>query len=354
MIDNAHWYYTWMIPSGSDEEGAFVVHIYACDIASNTLSPYPTSDASKKIDNTIPLISNISVDTITTTSVRISWETNENTTGRIEYGTSLAFGSQSQSSNEAMSHLVNLDDLKPGTKYYYRVVSYDSAGNQATSTHESVTTLSQPSKKETSVESIPNAPPSNPKIEGPNTGRSTVVYTFTARSVDADSNTISYTFDWGDGNKEYSEVVATGTNCTRNHSWMQAGKYTLIVTVNDTTSDSSSKMIIWIDAVDVGSEGYLLDNDGDGLFDVFYNEKTGGETETQLRGDLYLIDVNGDRQWDYEFNASSGSLSWVLRQQQNSINTSSSPLLLISGIVLVVFFMVVFIILYRRRSSKQQ
>jgi hypothetical protein len=355
MINNSHWYYTWMIPFGSDDDGSFVVHIYACDIVSNNLSPYPTSDASKKIDNTLPLISNISVDNITTTSVRISWSTNENTTGQIEYGTSLGFGSWSQSTNLTLYHQVNLSGLSAGTKYYYHIVSSDRAGNQATALNKSITTLSESSKKKITVAVIPNAPPSNPIIEGSNTGRRALLYTFTARSVDTDSDNISYTFDWGDGSKESSGFIPTGINCTRNHSWTQAGKYTIIVTANDTTSDSSSKMIIWIDAINVGDEGYLLDKNSDGLFDVFYNEKTGVETETKLSEGVYLIDVNGDHQWDYKFNTSSGSLSWVLRQQQSSENTSS-PLILISGIVLIVFFMVVLllIIFYRRRSSKKQ
>ena len=31
-------------------------------------------------------------------------------------------------------------------------------------------------------------------------------------------------------------------------------------------------MIVWIDAINVGDEGYLLDNNGDGLFDFVTRE----------------------------------------------------------------------------------
>jgi len=352
MIDNTHWYYTWMIPSGSDDDGLVVVRIYARDMVSNNLTPNPTSDASKQIDNTPPLISNITAENIATTSVQICWRTNENTTNRIEYGTSLAFGLWSYSSVSTRFHQVDLYSLSAGTIYYYHIVSYDSAGNQATSLNESFTTLSQPSKKKTTVEVIPNAPPSNPVIEGPTTGRRALSYTFTASSVDTDSNSISYTFDWGDGSRESSGFIPNRMKCSRNHSWALAGKYTIIVTANDTTSGSLSKMIIWIDAIIVGDEGYLVDNNSDGLFDIFYNEKTGVKTETQQSAGVYLIDVNGDQQWDYQFNASSGSLSYILHQQQGGENTSS-PLILMSSIVLVVLFIVLIIMLFRRWSSKK-
>jgi hypothetical protein len=52
--DDAHWYYGWTVPAGSDEDGVFTVRIWARDNASNYLNPYPTTDASKRIDNTAP------------------------------------------------------------------------------------------------------------------------------------------------------------------------------------------------------------------------------------------------------------------------------------------------------------
>jgi hypothetical protein len=52
--DNTHYYYGWTVPAGSDDDGTFTAQIWAHDNASNYLSPYPTTDATKKIDNTAP------------------------------------------------------------------------------------------------------------------------------------------------------------------------------------------------------------------------------------------------------------------------------------------------------------
>jgi len=53
QTDNLHWYKNWVVPSGSND-GAFTVKIYASDNATNLLNPYPTTNNSKKIDNTAP------------------------------------------------------------------------------------------------------------------------------------------------------------------------------------------------------------------------------------------------------------------------------------------------------------
>ena len=53
QTNNLHWYKNWVVPSGSND-GAFTVKIYASDNATNLLNPYPTTDNTKKIDNTAP------------------------------------------------------------------------------------------------------------------------------------------------------------------------------------------------------------------------------------------------------------------------------------------------------------
>jgi len=52
--DNTHYYYSWTIPSGSDDDGTFTVNVYAQDNATNYPDPYPTTSSTKKIDNTVP------------------------------------------------------------------------------------------------------------------------------------------------------------------------------------------------------------------------------------------------------------------------------------------------------------
>jgi hypothetical protein len=352
MIENTHWFYNWTIPSGSDEDGQFTVSIYAQDTVSNHLSPYPTTDASKQIDNTPPILSNLGVDNFTSSSVRVTWLTNENATSQIEYGPALSFGSWFNSSSSVLVHQCVLSGLSSGMTYYYRVVSYDPAGNQATSINESFTTLTQPSRKRAPVQIIENTPPSNPFIEGPTTGHIDVSYSFIVGSIDPNNDSISYSFDWGDGTIESSGYLPNEIHCIKNHSWTQAGRYTITLKASDTKSSTSSETTIWIDTIIVGDKGYLLDFDCDGLFDIFHNGLTGLETETQMRDGNYLIDIDGDSSWDYQFNATSGVILLMLHQPPSS-EEGSSPLLLINGLILVVL-LGLFIILYRRRHHKQQ
>ena len=352
MIDNTHWSYDWVIPSGSDEDGPFTIRIYANDMASNPLDPYPTMDTTKQIDNTPPVISNLSMSNVTTDSVLISWLTNENATSHIEYGLTPSYGSWFHGSAFVISHRCTLSGLSAATTYYYQVTSYDSAGNQDTSLNSSFTTSAQTSKRRDIVQKNVNTPPSNPIIDGPTTGRISQIYMYTVSAHDANNDTITYTFDWDDGSIDSSELIPTGIQCIKDHSWTKAGKYTIQVTASDTTTNSSSEMTVWIDAIPVDDVGYFLDDDSDGIFDVFHNNVTGLETVMEMRNGVYLIDVNGDQRWDYEYNATSGTLMSILQQRPITEETPF-PLFLICCLIFVVVLLLL-VIVYRRRFNKKQ
>lgn len=76
------------------------------------------------------------------TSATIEWETNEPATGKVEYGTSEAYDSTALDTNTTLSksHSVTLTELDPGTTYYFKVMSNDSAGNEITA-EDDLTTL---------------------------------------------------------------------------------------------------------------------------------------------------------------------------------------------------------------------
>jgi hypothetical protein len=175
---------------------------------------------------------------------------------------------------------------------------------------------------------------------------------FTVRSLDADSDPLIYTFTWGDGAIESSGNIPNGINCVRNHSWLKAGKYTITVTASDTTSGSSSEKTIWIDAVAVGDEGYLLDNDSDGIYDVFHQNATGIESITEKKNGNYLIDVDGDQRWDYEYNITTGMLMSIAYTPSQPKETPFPLLLGISLIGIVCLLLVVLVL--RRRFHKKQ
>ncbi len=336
MIDNTHWYYDWTIPSGSDDDGLFNVSIYANDNAHNTIDPYPTTDSSKQIDNTAPNISSLSVSNISSSSVTINWITNENTTSHIAYGATFSYGLWSNHSESVTSHSYPLTGLSSNSIYHYQVISYDQASNQNISSDNTFTTSSEPQtpiSRPAIHNIIQNKPPKNPTIEGPTTGHINTEYNFTVRSTDANNDTIEYTFNWGDGITELSGFLPNGINCIKNHSWTKAGKYTIKVTASDTRTSSSSEKTVWIDAVAISDLGYLLDSDSDGIFDSFHNVATGEETLTEMKNGIYLIDLDGDHQWDYEYNSSSGMIALINQQPSMTEAKPQFPVLWVGGLI---------------------
>ncbi len=98
-------------------------------------------------DHTAPVISAVSATTTTATTTQIGWVTNELSTTKLIYGTttpvlfSSATTTPSIVSGLSLNHSVNLSGLTASTTYYFVVESADSAGNAATSSQMSFTTL---------------------------------------------------------------------------------------------------------------------------------------------------------------------------------------------------------------------
>lgn len=93
-------------------------------------------------DNDPPIISGVDADPVMTTTATISWITSEAATSRVQYGPTTSYGSYSPlSSNLVFSHVIELSSLDSNRLYHYRVISEDSAGNEAVSSDYTFTTL---------------------------------------------------------------------------------------------------------------------------------------------------------------------------------------------------------------------
>ncbi|MCX6671568.1 MAG: PKD domain-containing protein [Euryarchaeota archaeon] len=155
-----------------------------------------------------------------------------------------------------------------------------------------------------------NRPPTEPTILGPLIGTKNTLYTYTASSTDPDNDPLQYTFEWGGSISQSSGFLQNGMNYSVNHSWTTAGRYNLTVKVTDNQNNSTSKITIYIDAIQTRGAGYLLDNDGDGIYDAFYSDETHQTVLIQRKGDSYLIDKDGDGNWEYVYNATYGLTSY--------------------------------------------
>lgn len=99
-------------------------------------------------DRTAPVINNVAVTSTTATATAIVWQTDELTTGEVRYATSTPVSSADLlmlglDFSLRTNHNVFLGNLATGTTYYYYLRATDRAGNSATTTDASFTTLSQ-------------------------------------------------------------------------------------------------------------------------------------------------------------------------------------------------------------------
>ncbi|UCD13498.1 MAG: PKD domain-containing protein [Thermoplasmatales archaeon] len=188
---------------------------------------------------------------------------------------------------------------------------------------------------------IANTPPLNPTIIGQTTGNKNVKYPFTAVTADPDNDSISYTFDWDDGTTNTTIYVPNKTPVTLNHSWASAGIYTIVVTVSDNlTTSGETKLLILIDTQYIGGMGYMLDNDGDGIFDVFRNYTTAIESTVNLKDGNYLIDIDGDGDWDHTYNETTGTITPYTKKTIDEVPWTVIVLIAVALLIisLIVYF----------------
>ncbi len=194
--------------------------------------------------------------------------------------------------------------------------------------------------------SKPNNPPSEPAVNGPTNGSRNISYCFRAVSIDADNDTLQYVFNWGDGTENTTDFIANGTLAVMNHSWAKPGKYSISVTAYDNNTYSrTTKTILLIDAHEIRDviKGYLLDENGDRIYDVFHNEVTAKETGVNhKKNGEYLIDVNEDAKWDFVYHMQTR----VLEQYIDPVEPEEeTPMFLLVGLVIGILLCLVIILI---------
>lgn len=100
-----------------------------CSAVSDTVSFYPDGKWT-----VAPAMSASPSATIKTKSAVISWSTDRTANSFVKYGTKSGdYGDEVGSSEQVAYHEITLDNLTPGTKYYYKVLWTDEDGNTGTS-----------------------------------------------------------------------------------------------------------------------------------------------------------------------------------------------------------------------------
>lgn len=191
---------------------------------------------------------------------------------------------------------------------------------------------------------LANTPPTKPDLSGPTTGNKNVEYTYSVTSIDLDDDFINYIFNWGDGIINTSNFFSNGTQVSLTHSWASAGIYDLVVTASDNqTTSGETRLRVLIDAQMVNGIGYILDIDCDGIFDVFKNDTTLINSSIELKNGDYLIDIDGDNKWDYNYDETTGKTSLYVLDTIVEI-----PWSVIAMILVALFVILLVIYLFKR------
>lgn len=125
--------------TGLTDGTVYYVKVTAQDASGNVAT---ATTSFTTIDNTAPIISDLQVISITETTARVVWTTNEPATSNLSYGTTTAYTSGSFSdATLTTDHVVDLTGLTPGALYHFLVSSADASGNNAVSSDQTFTTL---------------------------------------------------------------------------------------------------------------------------------------------------------------------------------------------------------------------
>ncbi len=129
--------------TGLTPNTTYYYSIRALDAANNaTTTTVATFTTSALADTTPPVISSVTATSTATTNFRVTWTTDEAANSRVEYGTTLSYGTLSSLSPSLVtSHDITIGSLATSTLYYVRVISTDASGNTATSSGTTITTL---------------------------------------------------------------------------------------------------------------------------------------------------------------------------------------------------------------------
>ena len=108
------------------------------------------------------------------------------------------------------------------------------------------------------------------------------------------------------------------------HSWKSPGEYQILIKVTDEELLTQTDETVLIDIHYCGSIGYLIDQDSDGIYDMFYNNKTHTQSIVEKQKEIYLLDTDDNNKWDYSFNTTTKTL-----QNTNTHTTPGYEILLI-------------------------
>lgn len=98
--------------------------------------------------------------------------------------------------------------------------------------------------------------------------------------------------------------------------------------------------------------GYLIDTDQDGTFDTFHNNETENDTTVQKHNNRYLIDSNGDDIWDFLYDPQTKEMTQYYPTGEAGQQNNTSVFIFGSILGLIVIVFVIVLLLIRKKRNK--
>ena len=194
----------------------------------------------------------------------------------------------------------------------------------------------------------PNRPPLSPILIENSQGRTNVSYLLELVTTDPDDDDVRYIITWGDGSQNNTPFFRSGQNAQILHQYDNWGFYTIQAYAQDPSNATSniSSIVVAVNVQYIGTLGYLIDVDSSGSFDAFYSNITQNITKAEQQTGIYLIDTNGDGNYDYQYDPRSGTYG------EYPETPSSIYMMLIVGISAVILVLLIaFFMNWRRKKS---
>lgn len=161
------------------EQKPYYYCIRSCDSANNCSASSQTASRTPTGKFTEPalLVEEPTTESVTTRKALINWTTDRVSDSRIEYGleSGIYFEEEVSNSTQVIGHTITLNNLTPGTTYFYRAKWTDVDGNTGVSDEKSFVTLPPPIVSNVSATSITTSSAIiNFKVT--NSTRATIVY----------------------------------------------------------------------------------------------------------------------------------------------------------------------------------
>src|SRR5947208_661899 len=217
-----------------------------------------TGSGAAAADTTPPVISSVTVSSLTSTTATITWTTNEPADAQAEYGLTTAYGTLSApDSNLVTAHVRALTGLSAGTLYHYRVRSQDASGNLAVSADSTLTTIAV----DTTAPTISIASPAAAAVvsgtitvsatASDNVGVVGVQYKLDGANLSAEQTIAPYAISWD--TTAATNAAHTLTAVARDAAGNAATSAPVTITVSNLPSVSVSPASVAFGSVTIGT-----------------------------------------------------------------------------------------------------